>query len=57
MEKTYCVSRSFTICEYIEVEAESENEAISIANTLDDSKWEKDQFQEYKDYDYYAEEI
>lgn len=38
----YNVTRSYSHFEYAEVEAESYEEAIKLAATLDESEWEED---------------
>lgn len=53
----YSVARTRTIAEYIEVLAESEEEAIKLAQKLDEDEWECNPNDEYLGWDYNAEEI
>ena len=52
----YCVSRSIVHNEYVYVDAESEEDAISKAQTCDDDAWETNPNDEvFNEYDYNAE--
>lgn len=42
---------------YIEVEAENEDEAIELAQEYDESEWVENQFDDYIDVEFEAEEI
>jgi len=53
MRNLYCVCRTSITSEYIEVEANSEDEAIELAKLS--GNWEQDQTQQYQDFDYTAE--
>lgn len=53
----YSVVRTRTIAEYTDVVADSEEEAIKIAQELDEDEWESNPNDEYLGWDYNAEEM
>lgn len=55
--KTYQVTKSVTVFKSVDIEAKNEEDAIEKAQKLDESKWESDQFEEFNDWEYTAEEL
>lgn len=53
----YSVVRTRTIAEYTEVSANSEEEAIKLAQKLDEDKWECNPNDDYLCWDYNVDEV